>query len=101
MGVCPRPPRRQSRGRRYRDRNPLPPPPGEMRLHLILDADDTLWENNIYFEDAFDEFTEFLAHSRLRPHEIRDALDEIELANARIHGYGSKNFGRNLRQCFE
>jgi putative hydrolase of the HAD superfamily len=72
-----------------------------MRLHLILDADDTLWENNIYFEDAFDEFTEFLAHSRLQPHEIRAALDEIELANARIHGYGSKNFGRNLRECFK
>ena len=30
----------------------------------------------------------------LRP-EVRAALDEIELANARIHGYGSKNFGRN------
>jgi putative hydrolase of the HAD superfamily len=72
-----------------------------MKLHLILDADDTLWENNIYFEDAFDEFTEFLAHSRLQPHEVRAALDEIELANARIHGYGSKNFGRNLRECFE
>ena len=24
------------------------------------------------------------------------ALDEIEMANARIHGYGSLNFGRNL-----
>ncbi len=27
---------------------------------LIIDADDTLWENNIYFERAFDEFVEFL-----------------------------------------
>ena len=34
-----------------------------MRQHLIIDADDTLWENNIYFERAFDEFVEFLAHS--------------------------------------
>ena len=32
--------------------------------HLIFDADDTLWENNIYFEDAFDRFCEFLNHSR-------------------------------------
>ncbi len=72
-----------------------------MKLHLILDADDTLWENNIYFEDAFDQFIEFLAHSRLQPHEVRAALDEIELVNARIHGYGSKNYGRNLRQCYE
>jgi putative hydrolase of the HAD superfamily len=71
-----------------------------MRQHLIVDADDTLWENNIYFERAFDEFTDFLAHSSMQPHEVRAALDEIELANARIHGYGSKNFGRNLRQCY-
>jgi putative hydrolase of the HAD superfamily len=72
-----------------------------MRQHLIVDADDTLWENNIYFEGAFEEFTDFLAHSSLRPQEIRAALDDIELANAKIHGYGSKNFGRNLRECYQ
>jgi putative hydrolase of the HAD superfamily len=72
-----------------------------MRQHLIVDADDTLWENNIYFERAFEEFTDFLAHSSMRPDEIRAALDEIELANAKIHGYGSKNFGRNLSECYQ
>jgi putative hydrolase of the HAD superfamily len=72
-----------------------------MRQHLIIDADDTLWENNIYFERAFDEFVQFLDHSSLTAAEIRAVLDEMELANARIHGYGSLNFGRNLRQCYE
>jgi putative hydrolase of the HAD superfamily len=72
-----------------------------MRQHLMIDADDTLWENNIYFERAFDEFVEYLDHSTLRIPEVREVLDEIELANARIHGYGSLNFGRNLRQCYE
>ena len=72
-----------------------------MRQHLIVDADDTLWENNIYFERAFDEFIDFLAHSSLGPREIRAILDEIETANAKIHGYGSKNFGRNLRECYQ
>jgi len=71
------------------------------RQFLIIDADDTLWENNIYFERAFDEFVDFLGHSTLSPGEVRDVLDEIEAANARIHGYGSLNFGRNLRQCYE
>src|SRR2546426_4288607 len=71
-----------------------------MKQHLIVDADDTLWENNIYFERAFEQFTEFLAHSSLSPIEIRIVLDEIEDANAKIHGYGSKNFGRNLRECY-
>ena len=57
-----------------------------MRQHLIVDADDTLWENNIYFERAFDEFIDFLGHSSLGPREVRAILDEIETANAKIHG---------------
>jgi len=71
------------------------------RQFLIIDADDTLWENNIYFERAFEEFVDFLDHSKLSPREVRDVLDEIEHVNNQIHGYGSLNFGRNLRQCYE
>ena len=54
------------------------------RQFLILDADDTLWENNIYFETAFDQFCEYLAHSSLSPAEIRAVLDEIERVNAKM-----------------
>lgn len=68
---------------------------------LIFDADDTLWENNIYFERAFDEFVEYLAHSSLSTAQVRDVLNEIELANAKTHGYGSKNFGRNLQHAYQ
>jgi len=70
------------------------------RQHLIFDADDTLWENNVYFEQAFDEFCAYLNHSSLTPDEIRSILDEIEIENNRIHGYGALNFGRNLSQCY-
>lgn len=72
-----------------------------MRQSLLIDADDTLWENNVYFETAFDEFVAFLDHSSLNPTEIRAILDEIELANAKVHGYGSLNFARNLQQCYQ
>jgi putative hydrolase of the HAD superfamily len=71
------------------------------RQYLLVDADDTLWENNIYFEKAFDDFFGYLGHSHLSADEVRDVLDEIEIANACVHGYGSLNFGRNLRQCYE
>ena len=67
---------------------------------LLIDADDTLWENNVYFEEAFQEFVEFLGHSRLSGEEIRDLLDEIETENIKVNGYGSRNFGHNLQQCF-
>jgi putative hydrolase of the HAD superfamily len=70
------------------------------RQHLVFDADDTLWENNIYFEQAFDEFCAYLNHSTLTPDEIRAVLDEIEIEYSRIHGYGAVNFGRNLSQCY-
>jgi len=71
------------------------------RPFLLIDADDTLWENNIYFERAFEEFVAFLDHSSLSPGQIRSVLDEIEEVNSRVHGYGSLNFGRNLRQCYQ
>jgi len=70
------------------------------RQSLIFDADDTLWENNIYFERAFDQFCEFLDHSSLTPQQVRDVLNEIESVNSKIHGYGSVNFGRNLQQAY-
>jgi len=69
------------------------------RQSLIFDADDTLWENNIYFEEAFNRFCDYLNHSTLTPEQVRTVLDEIEAANAKIHGYGSKNFALNLQQC--
>lgn len=69
------------------------------RQSLIFDADDTLWENNIYFEEAFDRFCDYLNHSALTAAQVRSVLDEIEIANAKIHGYGSKSFSRNLQTC--
>jgi putative hydrolase of the HAD superfamily len=70
------------------------------RQFLIVDADDTLWENNIYFERAFDEFFDFLDHSTLSPAAVRAVVDEIEAVNAKVHGYGSANFGRNMQQAY-
>jgi putative hydrolase of the HAD superfamily len=74
--------------------------PASHRQSLIFDADDTLWENNIYFEHAFEQFCSHLAHSSMSPRQIRDVLDEIEIANIKIHGYGSVNFARNLSECY-
>jgi len=70
------------------------------RQNLIVDADDTLWENNIYFESAFDDFCDFLAHSALSPAQVRGVLDEIEIVNSKTHGYGTANFTRNLTECY-
>lgn len=68
--------------------------------HLIIDADDTLWENNIYFEEAFARFIDFLDHSHLPAPQVRAIFDEMEVANIRVNGYGAANFARNLTQCY-
>ena len=68
---------------------------------LIIDGDDTLWENNVYFERAIEDFIDFLGHSALSREQVRAALDEIEQFNSRVHGYGSAAFARNLRETYE
>lgn len=67
-----------------------------MRQHLLIDADDTLWENNIYFEHAIHDFITFLNHSSLSPSEVRAVLDEVE----RLMGYGATNFTRSLEETY-
>lgn len=67
-----------------------------MQQHLLIDGDDTLWENNIYFERAIEAFTDFLDHSALKPAEVRAVLDEIEMTM----GYGSLNFAKSLQETY-
>ena len=67
-----------------------------MHYHLLIDADDTLWENNIYFEQAIHAFIGFLDHSSLTPAEVRAVLDEVE----KLMGYGSANFTRSLVETY-
>ena len=75
------------------------------RMHkpkwLLIDADDTLWENNVYFEHAFKKFVDLLAHSNLTTEQVRAVLDEIEIDSIRVNGYGAVNFGRNMRACYQ
>lgn len=68
---------------------------------LLCDADDTLWENNIFFEEAIREFIEFVDHPVMTAVEVRQNLDRVETRNIKVHGYGAKNFARNLLECFE
>lgn len=68
--------------------------------HILIDADDTLWENNIYFERATEAFIDYLDHSTLDRAEIKEILDDFERANARQFGYGSAVYSRSLQDCF-
>jgi putative hydrolase of the HAD superfamily len=69
--------------------------------NLLIDADDTLWENNIYFERAIADFITFLDHKTHTPDEVRAVLWEVERETIREHGYGMHSFANALVGCFE
>jgi putative hydrolase of the HAD superfamily len=68
---------------------------------LLIDADDTLWENNIYFERAIADFISFLNHRERTPAEVRHILNEVERDCIVSHGYGLRSFQHALVTTFE
>jgi putative hydrolase of the HAD superfamily len=73
-------------------------PPGQT---LLFDADDTLWENNVYFERAIAAFISYLNHHEYTPAAVRQALNTAERETILSHGYGLSSFTRSLLSCFE
>ena len=68
---------------------------------LLIDADDTLWENNIYFERAIAAFISYLNHHEYSGEEVRNALYAVERETILAHGYGLTSFTHSLVTCFE
>src|SRR6266705_2661192 len=68
---------------------------------LLIDADDTLWENNIYFERAIAKFISFLKHHEYSPEQVREVLNHVERESILTHGYGLHSFAHALVQTFE
>ncbi len=68
---------------------------------LLVDADDTLWENNIYFERAIANFIAFLNHHEYSPQEVREVLNQVERESIVTHGYGLHSFAHSLVETFE
>src|SRR5207244_7068344 len=68
---------------------------------LLIDADDTLWENNIYFERAITSFISFLNHHEYSAEQVRAVLDDVERECIISHGYGLHRFAHALAQIFE
>lgn len=71
-------------------------PPG---LTLFIDADDTLWENNVYFEAVVREYCTLLEAEGVDPDTARRTLLDIERVRTKAHGYGIANFNQSLREA--
>ncbi len=72
-----------------------------MSQTLLIDADDTLWENNVYFERAIARFISFLNHHEFTPEQVREVLNDVERECIVKHGYGLHSFAHALVDTFE
>jgi putative hydrolase of the HAD superfamily len=66
---------------------------------LLVDADDTLWENNIYYERVIARVQDWLGSFSVDPAVFRAHLNEKERRHVPIHGYGTLNFTRSLMEA--
>jgi putative hydrolase of the HAD superfamily len=63
---------------------------------LLIDADDTLWENNVYFEEVREEFLGFMQILGFEAAQVDSVRSEVERRNIELNGYGSENFIQSL-----
>jgi putative hydrolase of the HAD superfamily len=78
----------------------MPSAPTES-LNLVFDADDTLWDSNIHFLEAFDFFAAavgdaVLGISRV---EIHAAVRRAEMRLIKTHGYGRRPYVMALHRA--
>jgi putative hydrolase of the HAD superfamily len=69
--------------------------------YLLIDADDTLWENNVYFEQVIQEVQALLKSTGAETENFREELDETERRRIPLTGYGTVNFTQSLVETFE
>lgn len=75
--------------------------PPQIPQTLLIDADDTLWENNIYFERAIAKFISHLNHQEFTAVQVRHVLNDVERECIITHGYGLHSFAHALVRTFE
>ena len=68
---------------------------------IIFDADDTLWENNIYYVQASNDFFNLISDAGFAREQVEKDFDELEVEVVKELGYGSKNFVLILEKISE
>lgn len=65
---------------------------------LLIDADDTLWEENLHFEQAVQAFVDLVLPLGYPAEEVRRQLDLAERRNILQRGYGAWSFSLTLEE---
>jgi len=72
-----------------------------MQPTLIVDADDTLWENNIYYEQCTAVFAELMAAHGFGLAEAAQTADAVERERVPVVGYAPEEFARSLVVAYQ
>lgn len=72
-----------------------------MKPTLIIDADDTLWENEIYYEQCISDFGALMAEMGFDREEAERTVDEVEHERVPLAGYGPHEFSHNMVLAYE
>ena len=70
------------------------------RQVLLMDADDTLWEENLHFEQAIEAFVGLAAPLGYPPEHVQCQLDLTERRNILERGYGAWSFALTLEEVY-
>jgi putative hydrolase of the HAD superfamily len=70
------------------------------RLTLLINADNTLWESNVFFEHTLERFFSLVEPFGYARAYARHILNETERQNIQQHGYGVRSFARSLEQSY-
>jgi putative hydrolase of the HAD superfamily len=65
-------------------------------LTLLIDADDTLWENNIFYEQCLADFGALMAEHGFDRSEAERTADVVERERIPLVGYAVEEFARSL-----
>ena len=68
----------------------------QMKPTLIVDADDTLWENNIYYEQCIAAFVELMVERGFGREEAERTVETVERERIPQIGYAPQEFARSL-----
>jgi putative hydrolase of the HAD superfamily len=67
-----------------------------MKPTLIVDADDTLWENNIYYEQCIAAFVELMVAQGFGREEAERTVEAVERERIPQVGYAPEEFAHSL-----
>lgn len=75
---------------------------GHFKQVVIFGGDDTLWEDNVVYEDLIRQFVDHICQwiPTLPRHTARAILDQVELELIPKQGFGAPGFLKSLQEAF-